>query len=208
MAAANRRTPETGEPHETLRDEAEIAEPMASALVLRSADGEPAAPGVPALTVEVDLPPLARAVAPEELAVRIDDVPVAATIVDFDSVGTSSIEIAATATVDLPPLDLRSGPYVRPIGDRSTGPTPRLPNPHARATGPVPTTRRPATTGFDELLSGGPLLRPLGGHVPGATQEVPRLDGPVAGAGARPLQENAWTRFVQAASRRRSDRSA
>ena len=96
---------------------------------------------------------------------------------------------------------------MRPTGGRSTGPTPRLPSPNPRATGPVPTSRRPASAGFDELVNGGSLLRPLGGHVPGETQEVPRQSGPGAGAPPR-RQDNAWTRFVSGAGWRRTDHGA
>lgn len=207
MAAMERTKPETGASLLAAHDGRLDPESLASALVLRSIDGEPLPPGPPALTIEVDLPPLVRHEAPEEeLAVRIDDVPVAATTVDLASVGTSSIEIAPVAAIEMSPLDARSGPYVRPIGDRTTGPTPRLPSPHPRATGPVPTAPATRATGgeFDELLRGGSsAARLLGGHVPGATQEVPRLDVPGDRQGPRAPQAGAWSRIVRVASLRR-----
>lgn len=159
-----RRTKPEG-PLDAGRDAIAATEPLATVTVLPSASPQ-------TVTVEVTLPPLPKPEAlEEELAVRIDDVPVDATTVGFAAVRTSSIELPAGA-LDVSALLSRStGPQLRvPPGLRTTGPTPRIPIP---APAPASVPRAPGSA-FDALLTG---PAPFGGHVPGATGEVPRLDG-------------------------------
>jgi hypothetical protein len=166
-----RRTKPEG-PLDAVRDALGAAEPLATVKVLQSASPQ-------TVIVEVTLPPLPRPDAPEEeLAIRIDDVPVDAAMVSFAATGTSTIELPpGLAAVDVSALLSRStGPQLRvPPGLRTTGPTPRVPGPTPRVLGPAAGLARPAGSPVDALLTGGPA--PFGGHVPGTTGEVPRLDG-------------------------------
>lgn len=152
-------------------------EPLATVTVQQAPqeDGSTAAP--PTVTVEVTLPPLPPPTAlDEELAIRIDDVPVDATTLDFASVRTSSIELPpGLAAMDVSALLSRTtGPQLRvPPGLRTTGPTPRI-------TTPVQSAPRPTGSAADTLLGAGSGL--FGGHVPGATGEVPRVESASAPA--------------------------
>ncbi|HEV7623226.1 MAG TPA: AAA family ATPase [Amnibacterium sp.] len=138
-------------------------------------------------SIEIDLPPLPRREVPEdEAAVRIDD-----STVDPGSVGdtgTSSVEIVRS---DAPGPDPAPLPWA-PTGGRPANPTGSLPRTTGainRATGPVPRTTggtpvaRRTGSAYDALLGGPSPVGPLGGHRPGATGEVPRLDG--AGTASR-----------------------
>jgi hypothetical protein len=162
-----RRTTPEG-PLDAAGDELCATAPLATVMLQQNASPQ-------TVTVEVTLPPLAKPEVEEEVAIRIDDVPVDATTVGFTSVGTSSIELSPwIAAMDASALFTRStGPMRVPPGLRTTGPTPRIPSPIPRA---------PHATGSapDPRLTGDPV--PFGGHVPGATGEVARLDGR---AGAR-----------------------
>lgn len=134
-------------------------------------------------SIEIALPPLPKPGIPEdEAAVAIDDVRV-----DPGAViaATSSVEIIAADTGVL-----ASGPIPRPSGAalRATGPLPRTTGAVPRPTGAMPVPRRTGSA-YDALL-GAPvtLPGPLGGHRPGATGEVPRLDG--AGSATRRERRN------------------
>ena len=168
-------------PEGPLDDAQGSAAPLAAEPVLQSepSDAEPIR-SPQTVTIEVALPPLPPPEAPEEeLAIRLDDVPVDATMVDVAAIRTASIELPpGLGAVDVSVLLSRStGPQLRvPPGLRTTGPTPRI-------TPAVPSTPRPTTGAVDALLTGGPVL--FGGHVPGATGEVPRLEASVAGRGER-----------------------
>ena len=135
-------------------------------------------------SIEIDLPPLPRSEIPEdEAAVAIDDV-----AVDPGALA------AATSSVEILPGDTGDVGDLRTVGSLTTGPTPRatttgslshitgsLPRTSGqvpRATGAMPVPRRTGSA-YDALL-GGPSLLPqtaLGNHRPGATGEMPRLDG-------------------------------
>ncbi|MGT2427286.1 MinD/ParA family ATP-binding protein [Amnibacterium kyonggiense] len=140
-------------------------------------------------SIEIDLPPLPKSEVPEdEAAVAIDDV-----AVDPGSLAaaTSSVEIMPGDTGDVPD---RQSLITGSLGSLVTGPTPRsslttgslsrttgsLPRPTgpaSRATGSMPAPRRTGSA-YDALLGGPTLLPPaLGDHRPGATGEMPRLDG-------------------------------
>lgn len=131
-------------------------------------------------SIEIDLPPLPKSDVPEdEAAVAIDDV-----AVDPGSLAaaTSSVEIMPADTGD---LDVRalgavaSGPTPRSsrtTGTYSTGSLSHLTGSLPRNTGSMPTPRPRTGSAYDALL-GGPVQRPLGDHRPGATGEMPRLDG-------------------------------
>ncbi|MDH2444723.1 AAA family ATPase [Amnibacterium sp. CER49] len=141
-------------------------------------------------SIEVELPPLPRSEMPEDEArVRIDD-----STIDpggLAPAGTASISLLAS-TGDVPAIEAAPEPW-RPSGDRVTGPQAFSTGAIARTTGPVPRTTGglPRTTGgmpavprrtgaaYDALLGGARVSPhgPLGGHLPGATGEVPRLDG-------------------------------
>lgn len=131
-------------------------------------------------SIEVDLPPLPRREVPaEEAAVRIDDVAVDPGVVGPAAPSTSSVDIVPRETGEVP-----TG--TSPSGIPSTGLRPRT---GSHPVGAVPTTgatrARRSGSAYDALLGGGDARPPaaLGGHVPGQTGEVPRLDG--AGTASR-----------------------
>ena len=163
-------------------------EPLQVALVTRAAGREVGLSGRLPMhpSIEIDLPPLPKSDIPEhEAAVRIDD-----STVDPGALGvaTSSVELVRGDTAQHAAL-----------GERATGPQPRgiggsagsLPGTGSLAstgslarTGGMPAPRRTGSA-YDALL-GAPTtapLGPLGGHRPGVTGEVPRLDG--AGSASR-----------------------
>jgi hypothetical protein len=154
-------------------------QPLATVTVLQAV---PNGSSPQTVTVEVSLPPLPTPKAPqEELAVRIDDVPVDASAVGIAGARTSSIELPpGLASVELSALLSRTtGPQLQvPPWLRTTGPTPR-------ATSPVPSAPRTAGRAADTALGGGSGL--FGGHVPGTTGEVPRIED-----GAAPTPTS-WT---------------
>jgi MinD-like ATPase involved in chromosome partitioning or flagellar assembly len=137
-------------------------------------------------SIEIDLPPLPKREVPEdEAAVRIDDV-----TVDPGSVGdtgTSSVDIVRSdaPTTEVPvPWTPSGGRPSTPTGSvpRTTGAINRATGPVPRTTGGTPVSRRTGSA-YDALLGGPSPVGPLGGHRPGATGEVPRLDG--AGTASR-----------------------
>jgi MinD-like ATPase involved in chromosome partitioning or flagellar assembly len=131
-------------------------------------------------SIEIDLPPLPKPDVPEdEAAVAIDDVPV-----DPGSLAgaTSSVEIITGSTGEHAFDALTTGATTRTGSfTRATGPLPRT-------TGSMPTPRRTGSA-YDALL-GAPVGPPsaFGGHRPGATGEMPRLDG--AGSATRRERRN------------------
>jgi MinD-like ATPase involved in chromosome partitioning or flagellar assembly len=133
-------------------------------------------------SIEIDLPPLPKSDVPEdEAAVAIDDV-----AVDPGALAgtTSSVEIVAGDTGEHA-FDALTGSTPRTTGSfpRATGPLPRATGPLPRSTGSMPLPRRTGSA-YDALL-GAPVPPPgaFGGHRPGATGEMPRLDG--AGSATR-----------------------
>ncbi len=148
------------------------------------------------LTIEVDLPPAPVQDVPEhEAAVAIDDVTVDPGLIDLGAPTTSSVQIT---TIPQTPAD-------RPDHGHShshshghyTGGMPQLsgpvghvtgPQPRATTTGPQPrvgsSASRRTGSAFDALLGGPtttgstPPISPMtfGGHIPGETGEVPRLE--------------------------------
>ncbi len=152
------------------------AGPVQVALVTRAAGTDLSAFArfpQPHPSIEIDLPPLPKSEIPEdEAAVAIDDV-----AVDPGSLAaaTSSVEILPGDTGDLPTVGAStSGPTPR---SHTTGSFPRATGPLPRATGSMPVPRRTGSA-YDALLGAPvPPPGPLGGHRPGATGELPRLDG-------------------------------
>lgn len=157
--------------------------PVQVALVTRAAGTEIGSLGrfMQQPTVEVALPPLARTEIPaDELAVRIEDVAVDPGALHA---ATSSVAIVPGTTGEQPALHAHAAPPTTAI-PRITGSMPRTTGPLARTTGSLPRTTgplaAPRSTGsaYDALL-GAPVLPPsaFGAHRPGATGEMPRLDG-------------------------------
>lgn len=154
------------------------------------------------LAIEIELPPLPTAELPAEAsAVRIDDVTVNPGIVELDAPSTSSVSIVASGTGAIQTDGTarnRLTPSGTPTGEHPSGPMPRVtPNGHT-ATGPQP---RMSSTGGIPHLNGAPPRRSgsaydallgapatgshsqsfpppssFGGHLPGQTGEVPRID--------------------------------
>lgn len=126
-------------------------------------------------SIEVDLPPLPqREVPADEAAVRIDDVAVDPGVIGAAAPSTSSVDVVQRGSGEVPvgtgPIGLRPRTASLPIGSAPT-------------TGATRTRR--SGSAYDALLGGGDARPPaaLGGHVPGQTGEVPRLDG--AGTASR-----------------------
>ncbi|MGN6444170.1 MinD/ParA family ATP-binding protein [Amnibacterium sp.] len=180
----------------TRMDDAELGEgPVQVALVTRAAGTDLA--GVPRFlqphpSIEIDLPPLPKSDIPEdEAAVAIDDV-----AVDPGSLAaaTSSVAILPgdTGDVDAGAIGaLTTGPTPRATTGTSSSRTGSMPRPSgsaSRTTGSMPVPRRTGSA-YDALLGAPvPPPGPLGGHRPGVTGEVPRLDG--AGSATRRERRN------------------
>ena len=143
-------------------------------------------------SIEIDLPPLPKSEIPEhEAAVAIDDVAVDPGALNA---ATSSVEIVPGDTGEQPALGrLTTGPLPRSSTttgslSRTTGPLPRTTGSLPRTTGSFGAMPAPRRTGsaYDALLGAPvPPPGPLGGHRPGVTGEVPRLDG----AGSTPRRD-------------------
>lgn len=140
-------------------------------------------------SIEIDLPPLPKSDIPEaEAAVAIDDVPV-----DPGSLAgaTSSVEIVAGNTGEHAFDALITGSTARATTgtfSRATGPLPRSTGALPRATGSMPVPRRTGSA-YDALLGAAvPPPSAFGDHRPGATGEMPRLDG--AGSATRRERRN------------------
>jgi len=139
-------------------------------------------------SIEIDLPPLPKSDIPEdEAAVAIDDVAVDPGAL---AAATSSVEIVPGNTGEQPLFGgPATGSFSRATGSfpRATGPLPRTTGSLPRTTGSMPAPRRTGSA-YDALL-GGPVVPPaFGGHRPGATGEMPRLDG--AGSATRRERRN------------------
>jgi MinD-like ATPase involved in chromosome partitioning or flagellar assembly len=171
--------------------------PVQVALVTRAAGTDLSAllrPPQQHPSIEIDLPPLPRSEVPEdEAAVAIDDVAVDPGSLDA---ATSSVEIVSGDTGEQLAIDGRAprattGSFARTTGSfpRTTGPLPRATGPLPRATGSMAVPRHTGSA-YDALLGAPvPPPGPLGGHRPGATGEVPRLDGRLDGAGSATRRE-------------------
>lgn len=128
---------------------------------------------MPHPSIEVDLPPLPKREVPaDEVAVRIDDVAVDPGLVGPGAPSTSSVDVVRRTTGEVP---VSTGP---------TGLRPRTGSVPATPTTGSTRTRRSGSA-YDALLGAGDTRPPaaLGGHLPGHTGEVPRLDG--AGTASR-----------------------
>lgn len=179
-------------------DEADVigTGPVQVALVTRAAGTEIGSLGrfMQQPTVEVALPPLKPTEVPaDELAVRIEDVPVDPGALNA---ATSSVAIVPGTTGEQPAVDRSSAKPPTTAIPRITGALPRTTGALPRTTGALPRTTgsvaAPRSTGsaYDALL-GAPVSPPssfgspshlgspsaFGSHRPGATGELPRLDG-------------------------------